>query len=104
MVGLRNTSSGLELDVHVQPGARRSAIVGLHANRLKVAVQAPPVEGRANEALTHFLADVLGVARSQVSVRRGAGARDKTLTIDGISPERLTEIVESVIPAKCKTP
>src|SRR5690606_33958768 len=55
MLGLRNTSAGLELDVHVQPGARRNAIVGTHAERLKVALQAPPVEGQANVALTHFM-------------------------------------------------
>jgi uncharacterized protein (TIGR00251 family) len=99
MLGLRNTSSGIELDVHVQPGARRNALVGMHADRLKVAIKAPPVEGRANQALTHFLADVLGVPRSQVTVRRGTSGRDKTLAIAGITSEELTEIVELEIPS-----
>jgi uncharacterized protein len=69
------------LALHVQPGARRTAIVGVHGARLKIAIATPPVEGRANAALLKFLADRLGVARSSLELVSGANARDKRVAI-----------------------
>jgi uncharacterized protein (TIGR00251 family) len=79
----RRTAAGWTLAVHVQPGARRSEVVGLHGERLKVRIAAPALEGRANEALVAFIAGRLGIARSRVAVAKGAGARDKVLAIAG---------------------
>lgn len=67
--------------MHAQPGAKRSALAGLHGDALKVRVAAAPVEGRANEALVEFLADALGVPRQCVSVVKGATGRRKTLLV-----------------------
>ncbi len=75
---------GVEIALHVQPGARRSAIVGVHAQRLKVALQAPPVEGRANEALVRFLAATLGVPPRQVVLVGGERSRDKRVELHGV--------------------
>ena len=76
---------GWLLAVHAQPGAKRSALAGivpgLHGDALKVRVAAPPIEGRANEALIDFLADALGVPRQCVSVVKGATGRRKTLLV-----------------------
>jgi uncharacterized protein (TIGR00251 family) len=82
---------GWLLAVHAQPGARRSALAGLHGDALKVRVAAPPVEGRANEALVEFLADALGVPRQCVSVVKGATGRRKTLLVAAphLDPEML---------------
>jgi uncharacterized protein (TIGR00251 family) len=73
----------LRVRVHVQPRASRSEIVGLHGAALKVRVQAPPVDGAANEALATLLADSLGLPRRAVRVVGGATSRSKTVEIEG---------------------
>ena len=72
----------LILDLSVQPGAKRGEVVGLHGDTLKVRIQAPPVDGRANRALVEFIAETFGVPRTRVGVIRGAASRTKTLSID----------------------
>jgi uncharacterized protein (TIGR00251 family) len=69
------------IDVRVQPRAARSEIAGLHGDRLRVRLQAPPVDGRANEALTRLLASVFDVARSRIVIEHGLGGRDKRVRI-----------------------
>jgi uncharacterized protein len=71
------------LHVHAQPGASRNEIVGEHGGRLKLKITAPAVDNKANACLVEFLAKLLGVARSQIKIIRGQGARQKTLTIQG---------------------
>jgi uncharacterized protein (TIGR00251 family) len=73
----------VRVGVHVQPRASRSEIVGLHGAALKVRLQAPPVDGAANEALVKLLADRLGVPRRSVHVVAGATSRAKTVEIEG---------------------
>jgi uncharacterized protein (TIGR00251 family) len=75
--------SSLRVSVHVQPRAARSEIVGLHGAALKVRLQAPPVDGAANEALVALLAERLGVARRSVRVVAGLSSRAKTVEVDG---------------------
>ena len=77
----------MRVDVYVQPRASRSEIVGLHGAALKVRVQAPPVEGAANEALVGLLADRLGVPRRAVRVVAGATSRAKTVEVDGTTED-----------------
>jgi uncharacterized protein (TIGR00251 family) len=71
------------LDVHVVPRASKTAIVGLHDGRVKVALDAPPVDGAANAALLRFFADALSLRRCDVSLVRGEKGRQKTLAIRG---------------------
>jgi uncharacterized protein (TIGR00251 family) len=85
------------LRVHVQPRAQRDEIVGWHGERLKIRLTAPPVEGAANEALVKFLAKALGLRRSQVTVTHGHGSRDKTVAIEGLTPEVLTRRIQSLL-------
>jgi uncharacterized protein len=73
----------VRVSVHVQPRASRSEIIGQHGAALKVRLQAPPVDGAANEALVHLLADSLGVSRRSVRVVAGATSRTKTVEVDG---------------------
>ncbi len=77
-----------ELHVRLQPRASADAIAGERDGRLVVRVTAPPVDGRANEALCRLLAGALGVAPSSVSVIRGHTAREKTVRVEGIDDER----------------
>jgi uncharacterized protein (TIGR00251 family) len=78
----RRTPTGWELAIHVQPGARRSEVAGVHGTRLKLRIQAPPVDGRANEAVIAFLAERLGVRRSLVRIVAGDTAREKRVAVD----------------------
>jgi uncharacterized protein len=77
----------VHVSVHVQPRATRSEIVGLHGTALKVRLQAPPVDGAANEALVTLLAERLGVARRSVRVIAGATSRSKTVEVDGTTED-----------------
>ena len=72
----------LVLALHVQPGARRTALAGAHGARLKLALHAPPVDGKANEELLRFLAQTLGLRRAQLRLLAGATSRQKTIAID----------------------
>jgi uncharacterized protein (TIGR00251 family) len=72
------------LRLRVQPRARREEIVGLRDGRLVVRVKAPPTDGRANVALCRLIAAHVGLAPSNVTVRHGAGSRDKLLELRGI--------------------
>jgi len=78
------------LELHCQPGARQTEVVGAHGNRLKVRLSAPAVEGRANEALVNFLASSFGVPRQNVMFIRGQNARSKTVRITSpiLRPDR----------------
>ncbi len=81
---LRDTAQGLTLRVRVQPRASRNALGGEREGALVVRLTAPPVDGRANEALVRILADALGVAPSAVRLVRGDSGRDKLVAIGGI--------------------
>lgn len=81
------------LTIHVQPKARTTEVVGWHGDAIKIRVAAPPVGGAANEALVHFLAERLEVARSAVTVVGGATARRKRVEIEGMERERVMELL-----------
>jgi uncharacterized protein (TIGR00251 family) len=74
------------LAVRVKPRSPSERIEGERAGRLLVSVTAPPVEGRANEAVCRLLANKLGVARGRVTVVSGSRGRDKLVRVDGLSP------------------
>ncbi|HXY39788.1 MAG TPA: DUF167 domain-containing protein [Vicinamibacteria bacterium] len=82
---LRETADGLTLRVRVQPRARRDALSGERDGALVVRVTAPPVEGRANQALARVLGEALEVPPSAVRVVRGASGRDKLVAVSGLS-------------------
>jgi uncharacterized protein (TIGR00251 family) len=78
---LTRTPTGWTIAVHVQPGAKRAAVAGVHGERLKIRISAPPIEGRANAAVVAFIAEQLGVPRAHVSVARGGRSRDKLIAV-----------------------
>ena len=76
---------GSRLAVQVVPRASKSEICGLQGDALKVRLQAPPVDGKANEALVRWLAGALGVPRGAVEIVAGAAARVKRVRVRGCS-------------------
>jgi len=84
---LYDTASDLLiLALHIQPGASKTAVEGLHGDRLKLRLAAPPVDGDANPALVRFLADRLSVTQRDVEILRGASGRRKTVQVRGAGP------------------
>lgn len=81
----------LTLRLYVQPGAKRNEVTGLHGEALKIRLNAPPVEGKANEALKSFIAELFQVPLRQVELKRGDKSRHKVLVIHGsiVKPEQL---------------
>lgn len=86
---LRSDGEGSVLTVHVQPGAKRTEIVGEHGDALKIRLAAPPVDGKANDALLVFLADRLGLARRDVVLRAGQTSRRKVVGISMLAADAL---------------
>ena len=71
----------LVLTLHVQPGAKRTEVAGLHGGALKIRLAAPPVEGKANAALLRYLADAFAVPQRAVTLVHGETSRQKTVRI-----------------------
>lgn len=84
---IRPVAGGVQLVLHVQPGARATALAGRHGEAIKVRLAAPPVDGRANEALLAFVAERAGVAPRAVRLVRGLASRQKVVEVAGLTPE-----------------
>lgn len=73
----------ITLTLHIQPGASRTEYAGLHGDAHKIRLAAPPVDGKANDALIAFLADAFGVRQRDVTIASGASSRRKIVRISG---------------------
>jgi uncharacterized protein len=93
----KNVADGCTLAVRVHPGARKNNVTGVHADAVKIALTAPPVDGKANEALIAFLAETLHLPRVRISLVAGATSRAKTIRITGKSA---AEVAAALFPAE----
>ncbi len=71
----------MKLTVHLVPGAKTTEVVGFEGQTVKIRISAPPIEGRANEALIRFLADKLDLAPSELSIKTGLSSKYKVIEI-----------------------
>lgn len=78
---LRPAQDGWLLELHVQPGARKTEVQGVHGDALKIRLAAPPVDGKANDELVRFIARILKISRSQAQLVSGLASRQKRLHI-----------------------
>lgn len=85
-IWLRGDGDGCVIALHIQPGAKRTEVAGEHGDALKIRLAAPPVDGKANEALVAFVAGCLGVPRSAVTIKSGHSSRRKVLAVAGVAP------------------
>jgi uncharacterized protein (TIGR00251 family) len=92
---LRERSGVVCFDVRVQPRASKNEFAGVQNGVLRVRLQAPPVDGAANDALVAFLADELGVAKRLVRIVSGFGSRNKVIEVDASVRDALDRIVAS---------
>lgn len=92
---LQRQNTRITLTLHLQPGAGRTEFAGIHGDALKIRIQAPPVDGKANDALLRFLATTFDVPLQRVSLLRGAGSRRKTVEIRDAG--NLPKVIESLL-------
>lgn len=89
------------LSLRVQPGAKRNALLARMPGGIwKVAVAAPPLEGRANDAVVELLSDLLGVHRRQVTLARGTSSRSKVIEVEGLSEAEANARLEVALAKK----
>ncbi|MDD4964945.1 MAG: DUF167 family protein [Gallionella sp.] len=89
----RPHADGLVLTLHVQPGAKKTQVIGLHGDALKIKLAAPPIEGRANEALLKFIAKLFDVPLLQVELKQGGQSCHKVVAITNskVDPKSLLD-------------
>ena len=86
---MRDTGAGVTFAVKVQPRAKRNAILGKMGEVLKLALTAPPVDGRANDACVEFFANLLKVPRSSVTIASGEHSRNKVIRVAGMTADEM---------------
>lgn len=97
-VWLQATAAGAVLSVHVQPGAKRTEIVGVHGDALKIRLAAPPVDGKANECLLAYLAEIAQVAKRELELVSGDTSRRKRIRIGGRSSADILARLSALLP------
>ena len=91
MIPINDTTQGATFQIKVHPRAKKNAIVGEVGDALKLALTAPPLEGRANDACIAFFAELLNVPRSSVTIAAGQSSRNKVIRIAGITAAQVQE-------------
>jgi uncharacterized protein (TIGR00251 family) len=89
MIAIRDTPGGATFAVKLHPRARKNAVTGELDGALKLALSAPPVDGKANQACVEFLANLLSVPRSSVTIASGQTARRKVIRVAGFTAEEV---------------
>jgi uncharacterized protein (TIGR00251 family) len=87
MVSIQDTPNGATFAVKIHPRARKNAVTGELGDALKLSLTAPPVEGRANQACIEFLANLLNLPHSSVTIASGQNSRRKVIRVSGISAD-----------------
>jgi uncharacterized protein len=95
MVPIQDTPGGATFAVKIHPRARKNAITGELGDALKLSLTAPPTEGQANDACIEFVANLLNVPRSSVTIASGQSSRRKVIRIAGLSADELREKLRS---------
>jgi uncharacterized protein (TIGR00251 family) len=91
-VRITEREGAVRFSVRVQPRSSRTGVEGVHGDALKVRVNAPPVDGAANEAVVEVLSEALGVPRRSVRIVAGESSRTKVVEVDGVSAEAVRSL------------
>ncbi len=97
MLTIKETTEGVQFAVRVVPGASKNEAAGVQDDALKVRLTAPAVEGKANRACIEFLAGLLGVRRSALSIASGEKSRRKTVTLEGMTRGELEARLQGLL-------
>ena len=91
MVAIKNSPNGISFAVKVHPRAKKNAITGEVGDALKLALTAPPVDGKANEACIEFFAKLLNLPRSSVTIAAGQTSRNKVICVSGLTAQQVRD-------------
>jgi uncharacterized protein (TIGR00251 family) len=91
MVAIQNSANGTTFPVKVHPRAKENAITGEVGDALKLALTAPPVDGKANEACIDFFAKLLNLPRSSVTIAAGQTSRNKVIRVAGLTAQQVRD-------------
>ena len=94
-IEMRDHAEGVTIEVRVQPGAKKSRILGENAGVLRLAVNAPPVDGAANDAVVELLRDAWELRRSQIEIISGLKSRSKRILLRALDPAKTSVIRDS---------
>ncbi len=86
---ITDSKEGAIIQVHATPRASKNQIQGLHGDALKIRLQAPPVDGKANDTLIEFLAQSLGIPQRQITLLSGQTSRQKRLSLQGVTAHQV---------------
>lgn len=93
-VKIQGDEGGSSLALRVKTGAESSRIIGPYGDRVKIAVDEPPVDGKANDRLREMFADIFHLSVHEVLIQSGEGSSDKHIRLEGRSPERVRKLLE----------
>ena len=99
MTWLTADDQGVTLRLHIQPGAKKTEVVGPHGDALKIRLAAPPVDGKANAALLEFLARKVGAGRTALTLISGQTSRTKRVRVDGVVADELRALLQAKAPS-----
>jgi uncharacterized protein (TIGR00251 family) len=97
MIPVHQTAQGATFAVKVHPRARKNAITGIVGEALKLSLTAPPVDGKANQAVIEFFADLFDILRSSVTIASGETSRNKVVRIAGLSKQAVEQRLAGVL-------
>jgi uncharacterized protein len=97
MIPVHESAKGVTFAVKVHPRARKNQITGIVGDALKLALTAPPVEGRANQAVIEFFAEMFAIARSSVTIASGETSRNKLVRVTGVSAGIVRQRLEEAL-------
>ena len=92
-LNIKETNSGVALEIKLHPRAGRDQIAGVINNRLKIDVSAAPVKNKANQSMIKLLSKILKVPQEAIAIKRGATGRNKLIEICSISAEEVTKLI-----------
>lgn len=90
---LQAQGENVVLTLHIQPGAKKTEVAGIHGDALKIRLAAPPVDGKANDALLAFVAQSLGLAKRNVVLLSGQTSRSKRVGVNGVEIEQIRSLL-----------
>jgi hypothetical protein len=97
VIPIKDTLGGATFAVRLHPRAKKNAITGTLGDALKISLTAPPVEGKANAACIDFIADLLELPRSSITITAGQASRNKVIRIAGLTAAAVEQRLRSVI-------
>lgn len=97
MIFCREDSTGVLLHLHVIPNARKTEIIGIHGECLKIKIQAPPVDGKANDEIIRFFSKLLKIPKARIYFENGETSKSKILRCENLQAESLSLILKEFL-------